>query len=240
MLKASSGLDTKSTTMKPLILAGGKSTRMGSPKHLLPMPDRRPLYQHQIEVLRKACPVAETVYVSLAQDSEMDELLQNASKVSYEATPGENSIEIILDLESCQGDESKGPAAGLLAAYESDPEATWLVVACDYPCITPSALQELQSRYRPPVTCFRNSEGFCEPLLGIWSPEAISQLKENCKAGKLSPSKAVRELDGHTYLPENSEALLRNVNIKSEWDDALKSLRDEPADNFMEEPLEVL
>ncbi|EXK86036.1 hypothetical protein FOQG_10085 [Fusarium oxysporum f. sp. raphani 54005] len=230
----------KSTAMKPLILAGGKSTRMGFPKHLLTMPDGRPLYQHQIEVLRKACPEAETVYISLAQDSEMDELLQNASKVSYEATPGENSIEIILDLESSQGDESKGPATGILAAYDSDPEATWLVVACDYPCITPSALQELQSRYKPPVTCFKNHEGFCEPLLGIWSPEAISHLKENCKAGKLSPSKAVRELDGHTYLPEDSEALLRNVNIKSEWEDALRSLRDEPTDNFMEEPLEVL
>ncbi|KAF5594790.1 bifunctional molybdenum cofactor biosynthesis [Fusarium pseudoanthophilum] len=226
--------------MKPLILAGGKSTRMGSPKHLLPMPNGHPLYQHQIEVLRKACPETETVYISLAQDSEMDELLQNASKVSYEVTPGENSIEIILDLESSQGHESNGPATGLIAAYESDPEATWLVVACDYPSITADALQDLQSRYKAPVTCFCNKEGFCEPLLGIWSPEAISHLKENCKAGKLSPSKAVRELGGHTYIPEDSEALLRNVNVKSEWEDALRTLRDEPTDNFMEEPLEVL
>ena len=28
----------------PVILAGGKSTRMQSPKHLLIMPDGRPLY----------------------------------------------------------------------------------------------------------------------------------------------------------------------------------------------------
>ncbi|KAF5695037.1 bifunctional molybdenum cofactor biosynthesis [Fusarium globosum] len=211
-----------STTIKPLILAGGKSTRMGSPKHLLPMPNGRALYQHQIEVLRKACPESETVYISLDQDSEIDDLLQNASKASYEATPGENSMEIILDLESSQVDQSKGPAAGLLAAYESDSEATWLVVACDYPCITSSALQELQERYRPPVTCFKNHEGFCEPLLGIWSPEAINHLKDNCRAGKLSPSKAVRELGGRTYLPDESEALLRNVNIRWEWEDTLR------------------
>ncbi|KAG5810793.1 hypothetical protein H9Q74_003966 [Fusarium xylarioides] len=152
----------------------------------------------------------------------------------------ENSIEIILDLGSSQGDGSKGPESGLLAAYESDPEATWLVVACDYPSITVDALQVLQSRYRPPVTCFRNQEGFCEPLLGIWSREAIIHLKEKSKTGNLGPSKAVQELHGYTYLPEDSEALLRNVNIKSEWEDALKSLRDEPTDNFMEEPLEVL
>ncbi|KAG5776891.1 hypothetical protein H9Q73_009450 [Fusarium xylarioides] len=92
----------------------------------------------------------------------------------------------------------------------------------------------------PPVTCFRNKEGFCEPLLGIWSREAIIHLKEKSKTGNLGPSKAVQELHGYTYLPEDSEALLRNVNIKSEWEDALKSLRDEPTDNFMEEPLEVL
>jgi molybdopterin-guanine dinucleotide biosynthesis protein A len=204
------------------------------------MPDGRPLYQHQIEILRKACPQTEIVYISLAQDLELDELLRSASKASYEATAGENSIEIILDLESSQGNASKGPAAGLLAAYESDPAATWLVVACDYPSITADTLQDLQSRYKPPVTCLQNQEGFCEPLLGIWSPEAISHLKENCKAGKLSPSKAIRELDGYTYLPEDSETLLQNVNISSEWEGALRSLRDEPTDNFMEEPLEVL
>ncbi|KAF4334232.1 bifunctional molybdenum cofactor biosynthesis [Fusarium beomiforme] len=229
-----------SAIIKPLILAGGKSTRMGSPKHLLTMPDGRPLYRHQIDVLRKACPEAETIYISLSQDSEMDELLSDVEKVSFETTPGENSIEIILDLESSLGGESKGPATGLLAAYESDPTATWLIVACDYPCITAEALQELQSRYKPPVTCFRNSAGFCEPLLGIWSPEAIAHLKENYQDGKLSPSKAIRELDGHSYVPDNSEALLRNVNVKSEWEDALRALKDEPVDNFMEEPLEVL
>ncbi|KAL6855676.1 hypothetical protein J3F83DRAFT_753912 [Trichoderma novae-zelandiae] len=32
--------------------------------------------------------------------------------------------------------ESAGPATGLLAAYEFDPDATWLVLACDYPLIT--------------------------------------------------------------------------------------------------------
>ncbi|KAG9499541.1 hypothetical protein J7337_007997 [Fusarium musae] len=152
----------------------------------------------------------------------------------------ENSIEIILDLELSQGHESNGSATDLIAAYESDPEATWLLVACDYPSITADALQDLRSCYKPPVTCFQNQQGFCEPLLGIWSPEAISHVKENYRAGKPSFSKAVRELDGYTYLLEESEALLRNVNVKSEWEDALRSLRDEPTDNFVEEPLEVL
>ncbi|KAF4962373.1 hypothetical protein FSARC_9539 [Fusarium sarcochroum] len=242
--------DTPWKNLKLLILAGGKSTRMGSPKHLLVMPDGRPLYQHQIDILREACPEAKTIYISLAQDSDMDDFLRRASKSQLNCTGQEKRstvsnndkrVEIILDSESSEAEESKGPAAGLLAAFESDSEATWLVVACDYPCITSAALQQLQSLYKPPVTCFRNKQGFCEPLLGIWSPAAISHLKNNCERGKLSPSKAVYELDGYMHIPElNSEVLLRNVNTKSEWESALRRLADIPSDHFEAQMLYTL
>jgi molybdopterin-guanine dinucleotide biosynthesis protein A len=211
--------------MNPLILAGGKSTRMGSPKHLLPMPDRRPLYQHQIDLLHKSCPEARTIYISLAHDSELDGFLHQASRQSQSLTPEGPKIEMIIDKETSQSEESKGPASGILAAFQHDPDATWLVVACDYPCITTSALNQLKTEYKPPVTCFRNLEGFCEPLLGIWSPQAIRHLKENCEKGKLSPSKAIKELDGLVILPHgDADVVLRNVNNREEWEDALKSL----------------
>ena len=211
--------------MNTLILAGGKSTRMSSPKHLLPMPDGRPLYQHQIDLLHRSCPEAATIYVSLAHDSEMDELLQQTSKQPQTITPEGPSIEIIMDTETSQSKESKGPASGILAAFEHDPETTWLVVACDYPCITTSALDQLKAEYRAPVTCFQNLDGFCEPLLGIWSPEAIRHLKRNCDKGKLSPSKAVKELGGLVIIPEgDADVVLRNVNTKEEWENSLKSM----------------
>lgn len=83
------------------------------------------------------------------------------------------------------------------------------------------------------------------PEIPSWCPRCsrLQALWENIHKvgkGKLSPSKAERELGGCTYLPDDSEALLRNVNIRSEWDDTLRSLRDEPTDNFIEKPLEVL
>ena len=213
--------------MNPLILAGGKSTRMGSPKHLLCMPDGRLLYQHQIDLLHRSCPEAATIYMSLANDSELDDFLQQASKEPQRIAPKGPNIEIIMDTETSQSTESKGPASGILAAFQHDPEATWLVVACDYPCITISALDQLKSEYIPPVTCFRNLGGFCEPLLGIWSPEAIRHLEENCEEGKLSPSKAVKELGGLVIIPdENADVVLRNVNTKEEWENVLQLFSD--------------
>ena len=213
--------------MNPLILAGGKSTRMGSPKHLLLMPDGRPLYQHQIDLMHRSCPEAATVYMSLAHDSETDNLLQQASKQPQRITPKGPKIEIIMDTETSQSEESKGPASGILAAFQHNPEATWLVVACDFPCVTKYALDQLRSESKPPVTCFRNLEGFCEPLLGIWSPEAIRHLKENCEKGKLSPSKAVKELGGLVIIPDgDADTLLRNVNMKEEWENVLRLLSD--------------
>jgi molybdopterin-guanine dinucleotide biosynthesis protein A len=65
-------------------------------------------------------------------------------------------------------DNRIGPAAGLLAAYKNDPHAHWLVIACDYPLLTSDALQQLYDAYEEPVTCFVNSQEWCEPLLGIW------------------------------------------------------------------------
>ncbi|KAL4724314.1 hypothetical protein ACLX1H_008927 [Fusarium chlamydosporum] len=215
--------------LKLLILAGGKSTRMGSPKHLLPMPDGRPLYRRQIDVMRETQPNVDTIYISLAQDSQLDDFLREAMRSSDSAAISGTKIEVIIDTETSESEESKGPASGILAAFQRDPDATWLVVACDYPNITTSALEQLMSSYQSPVTCFRNLQGFCEPLLGIWSPEAIKHLQDNCDKGKLSPSKAAKELNGLMVLPSGDvEMLLQNVNTKEEWESALRLLHIPP------------
>ncbi|KAL7807170.1 bifunctional molybdenum cofactor biosynthesis protein [Trichoderma aethiopicum] len=210
--------------LKPLILAGGRSTRMGSPKHLLQFPDGTPLYQHQVKLLRQAFPSVKTVYMSLAKDSQLDPYLQNAN---------DHNVKIIYDTQdNLDETQSGGPAQGLLAAHELDPEATWLVLAVDYPLLTVDLLQQLQDAYQPPVTCFRNEEGYCEPLLGIWSPEALRLLQDNVRQGRSSgPSAVVRQVGGHQIDPEaHSEKVLMNVNAQADWDKVLQELSTAKAD----------
>lgn len=206
----------------PLILAGGKSRRMGYPKHLLQLPDGTPFYKHLWNLLRQTCPDASTIYISLAQDSPLDAFLHNlAATCEYLDTA---SLAIIRDLETNNSSESGGPAQGLLSAFRSNPTATWLVVAIDYPLLTANALQRLRDVYTPPVTCFRNSEGYPEPLIGVWSPEALGRLAENVRSGKSSgPCAVVRELGGFQVdITTEESACLTNVNTQRDWDQVLR------------------
>lgn len=219
--------------LHPLLIASGKSARMGAPKHLLQMPDGRPLYQHHVETLHEACPDVSEVYVSLAEDSPKDDVLRLASLISEARneqdsplSPSRPTLKIIYDLEVNESKESAGPAAGLLAAFNAYPDHTWLVVACDYPFITTAALAQLRSLYTPPVICFSNTEGFCEPLLGIWSPTALGHLVENCKKGMSGPSRTVRDLGELATTPtRRPERLLFNANTTSDWAAALETLK---------------
>ena len=211
--------------LRPLILAGGKSVRMGSPKHLLQLPDGTPLYKHHIDLLRQACPDSATVYISLAKDSVLDDVLRDAAADVSSSPP----VKVIHDVhDSNAPSESGGPAQGLLSAFRFDPTATWLVVAVDYPLLALDALHQLCEAYQPPVTCFRNAEGFCEPLVGIWSPEALALLAGSESAdrgGSLpGPSSIVRRLKGKQIeLLEGDSTQLRNVNTREDWE-AVRSL----------------
>ena len=216
----------------PLILAGGKSTRMRSPKHLLPMPDGRPLYKHQIDVLSRACPKLAAIYISLAQDSLLDNFLCECAEAqpndegkTLEHESGGPDIKVIFDLDSNESEESAGPASGLLAAFAAQPDNTWLVVPCDSPFLNTELLQRLREEYTPPVTCYRNNKGFCEPLMGIWSPDALARLAEMAEGGRVGPSSVVRELGGKQLeLPAEAETPLADVNTKEEWEAALMLL----------------
>jgi molybdopterin-guanine dinucleotide biosynthesis protein A len=201
-------------SLKVLILAGGHSSRMGSPKHLLPLADK-PLYIHLIDVLHEALPGMTTCHISLAGRSTIDNILRDESAYISSA---DNSTLTAIKLKIITDDATQdiGPAAGLLAAHNYDEDATWLVIACDYPLLQAAAVSQLINSYKEPVTCFKNGDGFSEPLLGIWSPQALRSLKDNVAIGRLGPSNTLKRLDGNLIVPANEEWLV-NVNTKQEW-----------------------
>jgi molybdopterin-guanine dinucleotide biosynthesis protein A len=202
-------------SLKVLILAGGHSSRMGYPKHLLPLPDG-PLYLRLVRTLHEALPNTTTYHISLAQRSVLDDqLLDGVVRLPDADNTKSSSI----------AHEDIGPAAGLLAAYHHDPAATWLVVACDYPLLQSATVHQLIDHYEAPVTCFRNADGFSEPLLGIWSPRALESLQENVRNGRTGPSFTVKRLDGKLITPID-EGWLVNVNTKQEWEAAKVRLQD--------------
>ena len=188
--------------IKPLLIAGGSSIRMGTPKHLLPHKDGRPAYQHTLEHLIQALPHTRTFYISLRDESETQPLdLAGSRKIAKRVVPIYDPTN-----SNVMGPAIMGPAAGLVSAHVLSPTATWLVVGTDYPLLTPRTLRHLLANYVPPVTCFRASNGDGstappDPRLAIWSPHPHRPRRENLAAGKCGPGMTVEELDGKILTP---------------------------------------
>lgn len=205
---------------------------MGTRKELLRI-DNEPMYKRLISVLHAACPESDTAYLSLRDRSSAQALYGNdnvgcSPNDVLKLNVGGSALTVRLIYDNDDGsprdeDADIGPAAGLLSARRQDSSATWLVVACDYPFLTTAALRSLRGESessRAPVTCFSNTEGFNEPLLAIWTPDALRYLQKNVEQGILGPSAVVKRLHGRTLRPENEQWLF-NANDWKEWQRAL-------------------
>ncbi|TKA66473.1 hypothetical protein B0A49_09843 [Cryomyces minteri] len=157
----------KIENLRPLLLLGSQSTRMGMPKHLLPWVDGRPVYLHLLAVLAATmrregyAPEAGegrgvvTVYVSARRGTAWG--VEGAKAVEGV------EVEIVYDdvgagedgdgdgeQERREANVSRGPAAGLLAAHALHPSATFLTVPIDHALLTPAALSHLLSSHPGP------------------------------------------------------------------------------------------
>lgn len=219
---------------------------MGSRKELLRLPtannnnNNKPLFIHLLQVLAESFPESDTLYMSLRDKTAMDKLCtdsriirvsENTLLMQVNERRRDLSVRVLFDFDTedyygCQKeDDDIGPAAGLMAAYREDPTANWVVVACDFPLLTPAVLWQLRGSFEGPVTCFVNKEGFFEPLLAIWTPEAFRRLEWNVNDGILGPSSVVRQLGGNGIRPDKEEWLF-NANTKAEWGVALEMMNE--------------
>jgi molybdopterin-guanine dinucleotide biosynthesis protein A len=215
--------------LKPLLLVGGQSSRMGTRKELLPFPDGLLAFEHSLDTLHSAVPSATTIYISLHEPSQFLALkfkVEEASEPLNGNTATSNhdhdhapfpALKPIFDDQ----ENDIGPAAGLLAAHTMFPDSNWLVLGCDYPLLPPTALQQLVLEYSSPVTCFLNENGFAEPLLAIWSPEALQQLKENVAQGRNGMNNVIKQANGKMIPPLRQEWIM-GAKTKEEWEEAMK------------------
>ncbi|GAA5854835.1 hypothetical protein JCM9279_005531 [Rhodotorula babjevae] len=210
-----------------VLLLGGRSTRMGSPKHLLEHPaTRQPLYQHHLDLLCKlrdegVFPAG--VFVS-ARCDQRDRL---------ELSEG---VELVEDDPDKDGDI--GPASGILQAANAKPDTTWLVLAVDLPFVTRSSILRLLAAHAPdaPVSLYLHpSDGNPEPLFSVWTPRALEQLRRNCREGKSGPCRAAKDVwggkivEGRGGVTVVEEDCVRDADTPEEWQLAVAALaRREP------------
>jgi molybdopterin-guanine dinucleotide biosynthesis protein A len=179
-----------------LVLAGGRSTRMGRDKAGIEFEGRSQL-QRAFGLLE---PLVARSFVSVRADQRDDPL-----RAPYPQ---------LIDLP--HGPE--GPIRGIRAAQLEHPEAAWLVLACDLPLLDAATLQHLIARRDPArtATAYRSShDGRPEPLCAIWEPASAGALAAFLAHGGNCPRKFLIQSD--TLLLEQPRAnSLDNVNTPAE------------------------
>ena len=182
-----------------LILAGGKSTRMGRDKGALIYHNGKDQVSYLHQIFR---PFVDQVFVSIRSTQLSEAHLQD--------------YDLIKDARHIAS-----PLNGILSAMDRFPTASWLVVAVDMPYINETAVQALLNVRDPEVsaTCFTSPvKGGADPLFAIW--EAHAKAKIEALAAKKSitcPRKMLTLLETHLVHDGINANVLRNINTPQEY-----------------------
>lgn len=156
-------MSEKAAPLLGLVLAGGRSERLGQDKAAV-VHAGKTLLEHAIGRLES---VLGHVRIAIRRD-------QVASQLH-------GRFRMVIDETS-----GIGPAAGMLAAHAIEPRAAWLVLACDLPWVTVEDLERLVSARDAgyEATAFRRlDDGRPEPLCAIYEPDTLSRFQREVAAG---------------------------------------------------------
>ncbi|OOQ62289.1 molybdenum cofactor guanylyltransferase [Mucilaginibacter pedocola] len=180
-----------------LVLAGGKSTRMGIDKGTVNWRGKEQRY-YMADLLKEFC---KDVFIScrdVAQQEEID--------------PQYNTL-----TDTFTG---LGPYGGILSAFRQNPNAAWLVIACDLPLVDEQLLHHLTDHrsVKHVATAYHSkATDFPEPLITIWEPKAYPVILQFLSQGYSCPRKVLINSDISLLQVPNAESL-SNVNTPEEMD----------------------
>jgi molybdenum cofactor guanylyltransferase len=177
-----------------LILAGGKSTRMGFDKGLIDY-HGKPQRDYLRDLLGKYC----------------DQVFTSCKKIN-DLPISSNPISDAFQIDS--------PLNGILSALQFNKTAAWLTVPVDMPMIDGSIIQYLLNHrdQSKTATCFFDSDGKNpEPLFTIWEPSAYEDLQQFYAEGKISPRDFLKQANVHIISVPDARSLI-NINSEEEWE----------------------
>ena len=141
--------ENKQPQLYGLVLAGGKSMRMGHDKSIIKWHGIEQRY-YMADLLKSVC---DNVFISCRPEQ------QNEIDPKYQVIP-----------DSVTG---AGPMTGIMSAFKAHPDVAWLVTACDLPMLDAATLQYLIGNRDPNgiATTFESPfDSLPEPLITIWEP----------------------------------------------------------------------
>ena len=191
-------MNTEKNKLFGLILAGGRSQRMGQDKALMSY-HGKPQVEYVRDLLKGFC-----------------------AEVFISGRPKQNLSVIEDPLQFAD----VGPLGGILSAMTAHRHASWLVMACDLPFADEKTLRYLIKNRDPAraATAFISThDGLPEPLCAVWESNGFELFLRFFREGVRCPRKTLTKSDTHLIVQQDPR-WLDNVNTPEEYQQALKDL----------------
>ncbi|GAB5417698.1 MAG: molybdenum cofactor guanylyltransferase [Crocinitomicaceae bacterium] len=175
-----------------IILAGGRSSRMGEDKALLQI-DGKPMIQHVSDVLRELC----------------DEVIIASSNEKH-AQYG--------DLMVKDSAKDIGPLAGIQAGLLAAKNERSFVLSCDTPFVTKEILEALAEHFEGEQITLPSSQGRLQPLIAIYGKEVLTTIASNLERNEHSLMQLQKICSAKViHFDESESKAFENINTPSEW-----------------------
>lgn len=189
-----------------IVLAGGKSTRMGTSKAMLPFGPETMLQR----VVRLLGSVVSPIVIVAARDQELPQLPD----------------EIVITHDEREG---RGPLEGLRAGLKALPDSvdSAYVTSCDVPLLEPHFVERMIELLSGHDIAVMEIDGFTHPLSAIYRRDTLPRVESLLAQDRLRPAflfDAVRTRRVQTaeMIPVDPELrTLRNLNTRQDYVRAL-------------------
>lgn len=184
------------------MLAGGKSSRMGRDKGLVPL-NEKPMISYLL--------------------AELEKLYINTKIIANNPGYKQFNCPVYPDIIP-----EKGPMGGLLTAMEHTRAKSILLLACDMPFITAAALQDLVSKADGDKIIASEFQQKINPLFSIYPSNLKEKLKKNIAGEELKMTDFILK-NRHVLLSfdkEKSTGIFQNINTEKERKEAEKKWKD--------------
>ncbi len=177
------------TGISAAILAGGKSSRMGTPKGLICI-EGQSMISRIAEVLKPL----------------VDEVLVIANDDLYNHC----GFPVFKDVF-----EEKGPVSGIHSALIHAQNDTVVILSCDVPFVSSGLIEFLLVHKNEAEIIVPVHQGKTEPLIGVYGKSTLPSIEQCIVSGQTKMQEILVSLQAkHIQLPDNlfSESLFININ----------------------------
>ncbi len=191
----------KIAPIQGLVLAGGKSTRMGTDKGTLNFYGK-----NQRDV---AIELLEKNHLKTFLSVRLDQEIGAKNKITDKFV-------------------GLGPFGAICSAFQENPDVAWLVLATDLPFVNDEVIKLLLKHRNPSkvaTTIKGKNSQFPEPLIIIWEPKSYTLLLNYLAQGYSCPRKVL--LNSDIEIIEIDDDFIRNINTPEEFKAAHKEINEE-------------